>query len=184
MGGQVISLRRIAAETGRSVGAIYQYFPDQRALLAAIRQADMDAATDAMEAAAARATDARSRLRDVFLTAAHYWLAHPDHFDCLFMSRPGQEVLRCADGRPFGESASVQRSQSLYRRVVEEFLASLAQRPMPTEQAMYVLIATTHGVMAFPRCTRSMGWPPVLPMIECALDALLTTWQGAGSSPR
>lgn len=179
-----MSLRRIAAETGRSVGAIYQYFPDQRALLAAIRQEDMDAATDAMEAAAEKATDARSRLRDVFLTAARYWVTHPDHFDCLFMSRPGQEVLRSADGRPFGESPSVQRSQALYRRVVDGFFASLARRPMPVDQAMYVLIATTHGVMAFPRCTRSLGWPPVLPMVECALDALLATWQHQGSSTR
>jgi AcrR family transcriptional regulator len=181
-GGQEMSLRRIAAETGRSVAAIYQYFPDQRALLAAIRQQDMDAATDAMEAAAAQGTDPGARLRDVFLTAARYWLSHPDHFDCLFMSHPGQEVLRCADGRPFGQSESVRRSQALYRRVVEAFLASLPRDVVSIDLAVDVLIATTHGVIAFPRCTRSMAWTPPLPMVECALDALLSSWRAASSA--
>lgn len=176
-----MSLRRIAAETGRSVAAIYQYFPDQRALLAAIRQQDMDAATDAMETAAAQGTDPRSRLRDVFLTGARYWLSHPDHFDCLFISHPGKEVLRSADGRPFGQSESVRRSQALYRRVVEAFLASIPRNKVPVDLAVDVLIATTHGVIAFPRCTRSMAWTPTLPMVECALDALLSTWQAAGA---
>lgn len=182
-GGTEMSMRRIAAEAGWSAAAIYQYFPDQRALLAEIRQGDMNAATDAMEAVATRVTEPRERLREVFLTGARYWLAHPDHFDCLFTSPPEKEVLRCADGTPFGQSDTVRRSLALYRRVVGAFLDALPARPVTVEVAVDVLIAATHGVIAFPRATRSMHWTATLPMVECVIDALLDTWSRTAFGP-
>ena len=56
-----VSLRRIAAEAGYSPGSIYQYFQDHHALQIAIRELDMNQATDHFEAFAARIKDPVAR---------------------------------------------------------------------------------------------------------------------------
>ncbi|VTU24410.1 transcriptional regulator BetI [Variovorax sp. PBS-H4] len=180
-GAGAMSMRRIAAEAGYSPASIYQYFPDQRALLVAIREFDMNAATDAMEACARGTAEPARRVRQVFLTAARYWLAHPDHFDVLFAGSRERAVLCTPDGVPFGRSSSVLRSLALYTQVVEDFLDSLPCRPVDTVLAMDTLIATTHGVIAFPRLTSSMSWSATAAMVETAVNALVDHWIGAAS---
>ena len=175
-GAGAMSMRHIAARAGYSPGSIYQYFPDHRALLVAIREFDMNAATDAMEACALATVDPVRRVRSVFLAAACYWLAHPDHFDVLFAGSRERVALCTPEGLPFGRSQSVIRSLALYRRVVDEFLESLPCRPIETTLAMDSLIAATHGVIAFPRVTPSMPWSSTAAMVEIVLDALLNQW--------
>jgi AcrR family transcriptional regulator len=176
---EATSIRQIAQEAGCSPATIYQYFPDHRALLAALRQEDMDAATAVLEQVAAGQPDPRQRVRELFLGAAHYWLRHPDHFDCLFSRRTGGEMLRCADGTPFGQSETVRRSLRLYSGAVRAYLDSVGNTAVPTDLATHVLIATTHGVIAFARATRSMPWSDAGQMVECAIDALLGQWGAA-----
>ncbi len=171
-----LSLRRVAAEAGYSPALIYQYFADQRALWAAVRERDMNAATDAMEAAAAQVDDPAQRVRTVILTAARYWLDHPDHFDVLFSGAPGRAPIEAADGLPFGRSDSVVRSLALYTRIVDAYLAALPRRPLATAAAVDTLIAAAHGTIAFPRATSSMNWTATEPMVETVVDALLEHW--------
>lgn len=175
-GASAMSMRHIAAEAGYSPGSVYQYFPDRRALLAAIRESDMNAATDIMDARARATADPVQRVREVFLTAARYWLAHPHHFDVLFCGSRDQVALHTPEGLPFGRSPSVVRSLALYARVVDDFLASLPCRPIDTVLAMDSLIAATHGVIAFPRATPSMPWSATVAMVETVIDALMSHW--------
>ncbi|MDQ8033536.1 MAG: TetR/AcrR family transcriptional regulator [Bordetella sp.] len=175
-GASGMSMRRIAAEAGYSPGSIYLYFPDQRALLAAIRESDMNAATDLMESCALAQPDPAQRVLDVFNTVARYWLAHPDHFDLLFAGSRERVALHTPEGLPFGRSSSVVRSLEFYARVVDDFLSSLPCRPIDTVLAMAALIAATHGVIAFTRATPSMPWSSTLAMVEIVVDALASQW--------
>lgn len=179
-GGGAMSMRKIAAESGYSPASIYQYFHDQRALIVAIRELDMNAATDAMEEAARHTTDPTRCVRDVYLAAARYWLEHPDHFDVLFSGPPSRAAIHTVEGTPFGRSASVLRSLALYTRVVDEFLASLPARPIATCLAVDTLIAAVHGVIAFPRVTPSMSWSSTQSMVGCVIDALVEKWARQG----
>lgn len=176
-GAGAMSMRQIAAEAGYSPGSIYFYFPDQRALLAAIREFDMNAATDIMEACAFAQADPARRVHDLFGAVARYWLAHPDHFDMLFAGPRDRVALHTPEGLPFGRSPSVVRSLALYARVVDEFLTSLPCRPIDTVLAMDALIAATHGVIAFPRATPSMPWSSTLAMVETVIEALVGHWR-------
>lgn len=182
-GAAAMSMRQIAAESGYSAGTIYQYFRDQRTLIVAIREFDMNAATDAMELAAERIADPAQRVRDVFLTAAHYWLEHPDHFDVLFFGGANRAAIHTVEGVPFGRSQSVVRSLALYMRVVDEFLASLPRRPVATRAAVDTLIAAVHGVIAFPRATPSMTWSSTQTMVEWVIDALIGAWLAKARGP-
>lgn len=179
-GADNVSLRRIAAAAGYSPGTIYQYFQDQRELLFAIREFDMDAATDLMESAAAGEKDPALRLRKLFMGSVNYWLSHLDHFDLLFSGPMGPHPT---SGRPFGQSATVARSLALYRKAVDDFLRSLPKRPLPTNLATDILIATSHGVIAFPRLTSTMQWSDMGRMAEQAIDALIQTWALSGGKP-
>ena len=170
-------MRQIAAEAGYSPASIYQYFHDQRALIVAIRELDMNAATDAMEACANRIADPAARLREVMLTAARYWLAHPDHFDVLFSGATAGSQLYTAEGALFGRSQPVLRSMGLYTRVVDEFFRSLPRPPMDLALAVHTLIAAVHGVIAFPRVTPSMKWSSTALMVEAVIDALVRDWR-------
>lgn len=175
-GPESVSMRRIAAEAGYSPGTIYQYFEDHRELLFAIREFDMNAATELIAQSAAGEKDPAKRLRKLFVGSVQYWLAHLDHFDLLF-SGPG--VGRKPGSVPFGQSESVARSLALYRGAVEEFLATLRKPPLDTVLATDILIATSHGVIAFPRLTSTMQWSDVRVMAEEAIDALIDKWSGA-----
>jgi len=177
---EAVSLRRIAAQAGYSPGTIYQYFHDHRELLFAIREFDMNAATDLIEAAAAGEKDPASRVRKLFLASVRYWLDHLDHFDLLFSGPLPQARARGGESAPFGQSSSVQRSLKLYRDAVEAFFAALPRRPLATVKAADILIATSHGVIAFPRLTSSMQWSDIGEMAETAIDALLAAWTQAG----
>ncbi|RZA27255.1 MAG: TetR/AcrR family transcriptional regulator [Lysobacteraceae bacterium] len=175
-GAGAMSMRHIAAEAGYSPGSIYQYFPDQRALLVAIREFDMNAATDIMVACACATADPVRRVRAVFVAAARYWLEHPDHFDVLFAGARDRAALHTPEGLPFGRSPSVVRSLALYTRVVGDFLASLPCRPIDTVLAMDSLVTATHGVIAFTRVTPSMPWSATGAMVETVVDALVSHW--------
>lgn len=178
-GAENVSLRRIAAEAGYSPGTIYQYFRDHRELLFAIREFDMDAATDTIEQFGAGEMDPPKRLRKLFVGSVKYWVSHLDDFELLFA---GPVHVRKGSA-PFGESATVARSAAMYRRAVDDFLVSLPRRPLPTVLATDILIATSHGIVAFPRLTRTMKWSDTVEMAEKAIDALIQTWSIAGGKP-
>jgi AcrR family transcriptional regulator len=179
---EAVSLRRIATESGYSPGTVYQYFRDHRELLFAIREFDMNAATDLIEAAAAGEADPALRVRKLFLGSVRYWLDHLEHFDLLF-SGPLREPHPDSDSIPFGQSAAVRRSLKLYRDAVESFFESLPRRPMDAVTAADILIAASHGIVAFPRLTNSMAWSDTGEMAKEAIDALLRAWIDKSHAP-
>jgi AcrR family transcriptional regulator len=178
-----VSLRAIASEAGYSPGSIYQYFSDHRELGFAIRELDMNAATDSFDLVAKRTKDPTQRLRKLFLGSVHYWLQHIDHFDVLFTNSAGRALVASPDGIPFGRSDSVLRSLKLYRQAVTAMFDTLPRHPLDVRLATDTLIATTHGIIAFQRATRSMEWSDTQAMAECAIDALLEAWTARAKRP-
>ncbi len=171
-----VSLRAIAARAGYSPGSIYQYFQDHQALLIAIREVDMNAATDRFEDIARRIKDPVERVRELFLGTVAYWLAHLDQFDVLFSRPPSRPPLIDREGVPFGQSPAVLRSLGVYYAAVEALFATLPSPPMPARLAADTLIATTHGIVSFPRHTRTMQWSDTEAMAKAAVEALLAAW--------
>jgi AcrR family transcriptional regulator len=176
-GSAEVSLRSIAATAGYSPGAIYQYFGDHRELLMAIREQDMLAAVVAFERIAAREQDPERRVKKVFLGVARYWLENFDHYLILFSLPPNKQPIKGRDGVPFGRSPVVVRSYSLYDRIVRELFESYDHPPIPVKCAVDSLIAAVHGIVAFPKHTRTMDWTDTLVMAEIVIDALLLSWR-------
>jgi AcrR family transcriptional regulator len=171
------SLRSIATAAGYSPGAIYQYFGDHRELLMAIREEDMLAAVMAFEAIAARETNPERRVKEVLLGVARYWLENFDHYQILFSLPPNKPPIKDRDGVPFGRSPVVVRSYSLYDRIVRELFETYERPTVPTKHAVDTIIAAVHGIVAFPKHTRTMDWTDTLVMADLAIDALLHFWR-------
>lgn len=170
-----VSLRRIAAEAGYTPGTIYQYFQDYHALLFAIREIDLQAATEKFEALAAAIDDPATRVRVLAKGSAKYWLQHPDQFDVLF-SRPPSKDATSDLHVIFGRSPVVQRALKVYYSTVDELFRTLQTSKISSRLAADTLIATTYGIVAFPRSTHTMRWSNQYRMAECAIDALVDNW--------
>ncbi|MGY3602849.1 MULTISPECIES: TetR/AcrR family transcriptional regulator [unclassified Bradyrhizobium] len=169
-----VSLRKIAAKAGYSPGTVYKYFRDQHELFIAVREQDMSRVVDNLERIAKRVADPKQRLRTVFLAAIRHWLKRPEEFRVLFSIRPEQSAK---PGRsPFGRSAVVLRSYSLYRQLVDDLFAPYATPPCSPRVATDTLIAATHGIVAFTLHTHTLEWSSPIKMAEEVLDALLSTW--------
>ena len=170
-----ISLRRIAAETGYAAGTIYQYFEDYSALLFAIREIDLEGAIDQFEAIASSIDDPVERVRALARGSAKYWLQHPDQFDVLFTRPPSKDAVsnkRVA----FGRSPVVRRAMKIYYSAVDGLFETLKAPKSSSRLAADTLIATTYGIVAFPRGTSTMRWSNQYRMAECAIDAIVDSW--------
>jgi AcrR family transcriptional regulator len=174
----MVSLRKIAAKTGYSAGTVYKYFRDQHELFIAIREQDMSRVVDNLEKMALRVRHPEERLRAVFLAAVRHWLKYPEEFRVLFSIRPEQSIK--AGRQPFGKSAVVLRSYSLYRKLVDDLFASYSSPPCSPRLATDTLISATHGVIAFTLHTHTLEWSNPMRMAEEVLDALLLKWAGSG----
>lgn len=170
-----VSLRSIAAEAGYTPGTIYQYFHDYKALLFAIREIDLQAATEKFEAIAAADDDPAAKVRAVAKGSAKYWLQHPDQFDVLF-SRPLSKDATPNMQNTFGRSQVVHRALKVYYSAVDELFKTLNTTGISSRLAADTLIATTYGVVAFPRGTPTMRWSNRYRMAECAIDAVVDSW--------
>ena len=169
-------LPHLIERAGYSPGTIYHYFRDHRALLIAIRELDMNQATDRFEALARGIADPTERVRKLFIDTVHYWLAHLDQFDILFSRPPYRPPLIDNVGVPFGQSSTVLRSLKVYYDAVDAFFATLPRHPVPARLAADTLIAVTHGLIAFPRATRTMKWSDTKKMAQAAIDAMVAAW--------
>ncbi|HKR43421.1 MAG TPA: TetR/AcrR family transcriptional regulator [Paraburkholderia sp.] len=170
-----VSLRRIAAEAGYTPGTIYQYFPDYQALLFSIREIDLQAATERFEALASAIDDPVVRVRALAKGSAKYWLQHPGQFDVLF-SRPPSKDTTPDQHLIFGRSPVVQRALKIYHAAVDDLFRTLPSSKISSRLAADTLIATTYGIVAFPRGTHTMRWSNHYRMVECAIDALVDSW--------
>ena len=170
-----VSLRRIAAEAGYAPGTIYQYFQDYNALLFAIREIDLQIATDALDSISVSVDNPVERVRALAKGSARYWLQHPDQFDVLF-ARPPTKTAASDLPNAFGRSPVVQRALQIYYSAVDELFKTLNSPCISSRLAADTLIATTYGIVAFPRSTPTMRWSNQYQMAERAIDALVDSW--------
>ena len=170
-----VSLRRIAAEAGYAPGTIYQYFQDYNALLFAIREIDLQIATDVLSSISVSVENPAERVKALAKGSARYWLQHPDQFDVLF-ARPPTKNSALDLPNTFGRSPVVRRALQIYYSAVDELFKTLNKPGISSRFAADTLIATTYGIVAFPRSTYTMPWSNQYRMAECAIDALVDSW--------
>jgi hypothetical protein len=118
------------------------------------------------------------------MDTVEYWLNHIDQFDVLFSPPLKQPPVPVADGQPFGQTAIVVRALNVYYGAVEAFFDSLPAHPVPHRLAADALLAAVHGIIQFPRMTRTMQWSDIASMAEVVIDGMLDHWTAQASGKR
>ena len=75
------------------------------------------------------------------------------------------------DGVPFG------RSPIVLIRFTTELPETRDNPRVSAKQAVGTIIAANHGIVTFPKHTRTMDWIDTLVIAEHAIDALLHSWR-------
>lgn len=89
-GEQGLTMRRVAAETGFTVGNLYAYFRDKSALLGALQQDGFKMLEEVLERPL-QESDADQVLRDQVLAFARFLAAYPALYDLMLLSRTGHQ---------------------------------------------------------------------------------------------
>jgi hypothetical protein len=76
----------------------------------------------------------------------------------------------------------VVRTLDLYYTTIEEFFDSLPRRPLPHRLAADTLLAAVHGIIAFPRMTRTMKWSDIAKMADVVINGMVDHWIAEASA--
>ena len=137
-------------------GAIYEYFADQRDLLASVPE--MHQASRELEKAIARTGDPMQRVRKLF---SPRWTTGWNTFSTSSCSFPRPATAPSSRLRAHSLSPARQwfrTSWASYYDSVREMFDTLPRRPVPPRLATDLLLPSDYGTLAFPLMPRTMEW--------------------------
>jgi AcrR family transcriptional regulator len=169
-----VTMRRIADRLEYTPGALYRHFPDKAALLQALVVTDYTAFSDAF-AALGRISDPLERIRRAGKAYVAFGLAHPHHYQLLFMSLPPDEAAGPTVD-PASEGDPRTDAYAFMQRAVGEAAALGELRPglNDLEAVTRVLWAGVHGVVSL-AITRPESWTPrsIRSLADLMVDVLI-----------
>ena len=159
---EAVSIRAIADAAGVTPPSIYLHFADKTELIFAVCARHFAALDEAIEHAAAGATDPMDELRLRGLAYVRFGLEHPEEYRILFMSKPS--------ATPEAWTADAMLENAAFSHHVEA-----VQRAFPDSDDAYLaaigLWATVHGVVSLLIAQPDFPWPD----LETLVDHLLRT---------
>ncbi len=157
------SMRKLAAEVGSSAMAIYRYFPDKQALLAAVRAEAFNRLADALEGAG---HDGRHRAADIGDAYVRFAFANRAAYQLMFDTAQPDE-------RAYPDLASASdRAREAMAAYVHELVAAGVLKGDPVELG-YVFWAAIHGLIVLAFAGRIPADPGFERIRLTALGALM-----------
>jgi AcrR family transcriptional regulator len=154
LGMERVSMHSIARALGWSATALYRYFENKDAILAAARTAAFDRLSDSLEAAMEGPGDIWSRSREVGNAYVDFAFQHPEAYRLIF------ELTQPDDGQYPELDAANARGRTNMIRYVETMVAEGALDADP-ELLAYTFWAALHGVISLQMAGKlSIDAPP------------------------
>lgn len=141
------SLRQIAERIGYSPGTIYLYFKDKDDLLFTLAIEGFNEFGARLQAAQATSTDPLQQLRAMGLAYVDFGLAHPAHYQLMFMQRP-EFMLKERDE----DDAQPVDTFAILQATVEACMAAGKMRQDDPVAASDVVWSALHGVVSLAIC--------------------------------
>jgi AcrR family transcriptional regulator len=179
-----VSLRGIAKLANCTPGAIYQYFPDRRALFLAIRELDLSELADALEGLANATPEPLDRVHALVQYSIDYWRKNLSIYGLRFVSEitdPIRNSLR-EDGSYVESSPSSGRIHALFARALTSYCASLPGAPVPSAIAIDSLLAATQGVLVMPNSTTYRRFTAAHTLASALVNGLLQACRSGAPS--
>jgi AcrR family transcriptional regulator len=154
-----VSIRAIAERVGVSAPSIYRHFADKDTLILSVVEIVFRRLDDALESAAAGATDPFDEIQRKGRAYVAFGLEHPEHYRLLFMCKGELKQDMALDGPSVVGRAAFDHLQETVVR-----LLAMAEpgTPTPDPFAMTCAVWTgVHGVTSLRIAMPFFPWPPV-----------------------
>lgn len=168
-GFEAVSMRRLAQEAGLTVMTLYKYFDSKIDVLRAIWAEIFTELFDVLNTIASREADDLSRLRAVSLAYLNYWLAHPEHYFIVFMTRG----ISQSDVRGFIDDPATLQRFDLFRDCVAAALTAKGGAGSVRLKSE-LLICILHGIAHNKITISSYHWAETEDLLHDAIGGLLT----------
>ena len=166
-----VSIRAIAERVGVTAPSIYRHFADKDTLLFHVVESVFGRLDDALETAAAGATDAFDELMRKGRAYVDYGLSHPEHYRLLFMCKDDRKKDLDLDGPAVAGTTAFNHLCETMERVLE---MAARDHPVPDAYAMTcALWSGVHGITSLRIAMPTFPWPT----IDEQLDLLVRPWR-------
>jgi AcrR family transcriptional regulator len=167
------SMRKLGAKIGYTATGIYHHFPDKRAVLTALLDADFKAFRAGL-GRIGRVDDPIERLRKMGLAYVEFAAEHRDHYRLMFMT----SSLPCADESRIARGDPAEDAYAFLRQAVAEGLAARRFRPefRDADELAQVIWAGVHGLVSLHIAKGNDDWVPwkaLRPAFRKMNDALI-----------
>ena len=166
-----VSIRMIADAVGVTPPSIYLHFPDKDALIDAVCEERFREFDDALEAAAADASDPLEALRARGRAYVKFALDNPEHYRVIFMTRHDREMSLAELTSPGDDARAGARAFAhLVGAVAAAAEAGAIVTPDPVLTAIH-LWSGCHGLVSLLISEPGFPWPDVAVLVDSLLDA-------------
>jgi AcrR family transcriptional regulator len=160
-----VSIRAVANAVGVTPPSIYLHFADKVDLIFAVCERNFARLDEAMEAAAAGASDPVDELLRRGRAYVRFGLAHPEQYRILFMNPPSASPPRSQDPAVVGGDA-FNHLVGAVRRGVEA--GAIRGDPL---LASFTVWSAVHGLTSLLIAKPDFPWPPVDEFVEHVVQA-------------
>jgi AcrR family transcriptional regulator len=160
-----VSIRAVANAVGVTPPSIYLHFADKVDLIFAVCERNFARLDEAMEAAAAGASDPVDELLRRGRAYVRFGLAHPEQYRILFMNPPSASPARSQDPAVVGGDA-FNHLVGAVRRGVDA--GAIRGDPL---LASFTVWSAVHGLTSLLIAKPDFPWPPVDEFVEHVVQA-------------
>ena len=154
-----VSIRAIADRVGVTAPSIYRHFADKDTLILSVVESVFGRLDEALEAAAADATDPFDEVMRKGRAYVAFGLAHPEHYRLLFMCKDDRKKDHDLDGPAVAGAAAFDHLQDTVQRMLERASPGV-ERPDPFAMTCAIW-AGVHGITSLRISMPNFPWPSV-----------------------
>jgi AcrR family transcriptional regulator len=166
-----VSIRAIAERVGVTAPSIYRHFEDKDALMMAVCGTLFDQLDEAMEKAAAGASDPFEELRLKGRAYVEFGVAHPEHYRLIFMLKHAHSGPGDLDVDSLPGQAAFRHLQETVHRAFE--LRDREVEPSVEFAATCALWTAVHGITSLRISLPHFPWPS----LESQLELFVAPWR-------
>jgi AcrR family transcriptional regulator len=161
-----LTLRAVAREVGVAATSVYLHFADIESLVLAVADRRFSELVKLQDAATSGQATPRERMRAGCLSYCEFGLAHPGHYQVMFISQNASLATIPVDQMP---------GYQVFRQLIVEVAGCIGLPPdAPQSFGTATLIwQQLHGIVSLRISRPRFPWPPLAETVTDAVDRLL-----------
>jgi AcrR family transcriptional regulator len=161
-----LTLRAVARQVGVAATSVYLHFADIESLVMAVADRRFSELVKLQDEATSGGATARDRMRAGCLSYCEFGLAHPGHYQVMFVSQNASLATIPVDQMP---------GYQVFQQLIEEVAECIGLAPDARESygTATLIWQQLHGIVSLRISRPRFPWPPLADTVTDAVDRLL-----------